>query len=87
MDLAFDDMYACRTIVQILPNAGGKRSMQRQPLLVEYKQQANLLLSVHNYTPLMISGNDKNKQITSFSQGKLVLTVRYVNGSINLGGP
>jgi hypothetical protein len=30
-----------------------------QPLLVQYKQQANLLLSVHKYSPLVISRNDK----------------------------
>jgi hypothetical protein len=27
-------------------NAGGKRPIQRQPLLVQYKQQANPLLSI-----------------------------------------
>jgi hypothetical protein len=78
MDLAFDGMYDCRTIVQILPNAEGKRSMQRKPFLVQYKQQANLLLSMHYYTPLVISGNDKNKQITSLSQHKLALTVKNI---------
>ncbi len=36
--------------------------MQRQLLLVQYKQQANPILSVHSYTPLVISRNDKNKQ-------------------------
>jgi hypothetical protein len=30
-------------------NAGGKRPKQRQPLLVQYKQQANPLLSINNY--------------------------------------
>jgi hypothetical protein len=51
MDLAFDDMDDCSMIVQILPNAGGKRSIcSRQPILVQYKQQANLLLSIHNYS-------------------------------------
>jgi hypothetical protein len=29
---------------------------------VQYKQQANPLLSMNNYTPFVISGNDKNKQ-------------------------
>jgi hypothetical protein len=48
-------------------NAGGKRPMQRQPLLVQYKQ-ANPLLSMNNFTPLVISGNDKNKQLTLLSQ-------------------
>jgi hypothetical protein len=32
---------------------------QRQPLLVQYKQQANTLLSMNNNTPLVISRNDK----------------------------
>ena len=32
-----------------------KRPIQRQPLLLQYKQQANPLLSVHNYTQLVIS--------------------------------
>ncbi len=35
-----------------------------RPLLVQYKLQANPLLSMHNYTPLVISGNDKNMQLT-----------------------
>ncbi len=30
----------------------------------QYKQQAKPLLSMHNYIPLVISGNDKNKQLT-----------------------
>jgi hypothetical protein len=42
-------------------NAGGKRPIQRQPVLVQYKQQANPHLSMNNYIPLVISGNDKNK--------------------------
>jgi hypothetical protein len=40
-------------------------------LLVQYKQHANPLLSMHNYTLLVINGNDKNKQLTLFSQWKL----------------
>jgi hypothetical protein len=31
-------------------------------------------ISMHNYTPLVISGNDKNKQLTLLSQSKLALT-------------
>jgi hypothetical protein len=50
--------------------------MQRQPVLVQYKQQVNTLLSMHNYTPLVISGKDKNKQLTLSSQYKLALTMR-----------
>jgi hypothetical protein len=37
----------------------GKRPIQRQPLLVQYKQQANPILLMHNYTPLLNSGNEK----------------------------
>jgi hypothetical protein len=36
-------------------------TVQRQPLLVQNMQQANQILSMHNYTPLVISRNDKNK--------------------------
>jgi hypothetical protein len=42
-------------------NAGGKQQIQRQLLLVQCKQQANPLLSMNNYTPLVISMNEKNK--------------------------
>jgi hypothetical protein len=45
-------------------------------LLVQYKQQTNPLLSMHNYTPLVISGNDKNKQLTLASQCKLAFAGR-----------
>jgi hypothetical protein len=58
-------------IVQILRHAAGKRTIQRQLLLVQYKQQADPLLSMNNYTPLVISRNDKNKQLTLLSQSKL----------------
>jgi hypothetical protein len=54
-------------------NAGGKQPIQRHPLLVLYKQQANPLLSMTINTPLMISGSDKNKQLTLISQHKLAL--------------
>ncbi len=47
---------------------------QRQPLLVQCKQQASPLLLMNIYTPLMISRNDKNKQLTLLSQLKLALT-------------
>ncbi len=43
---------------------------------MQYKQQANPLLSMNNYTPLMISENDKNKQLTLLSHRKLALTAR-----------
>jgi hypothetical protein len=42
----------------------------------KYKQQANPLLSMHNYTQLVISGKNKNKQLTLLSQCKLALTGR-----------
>jgi hypothetical protein len=45
-------------------NAGRKQQIHRQPLSVQYKQQANPLLSMHKYTPIVISGNEKNKQLT-----------------------
>jgi hypothetical protein len=52
---------------------------------VQYKQQANPLLSMYNYTPLVISENDKkSKQIPLLSQHKLALTGR--NGSGNSEG-
>jgi hypothetical protein len=40
----------------------------RQLFLVQYKQQAHPLLSMNNYTSLVISWNDKNKQLTLLSQ-------------------
>jgi hypothetical protein len=41
-------------------------SGQLAGLVVAYKHQANLL-SMKNYTPLVISRNDKNKQLTLLS--------------------
>jgi len=54
------------SIVQILRQRRRKtkRPIQRQPVLVQYLQEANPLLSMNNYTPLVISRNDKNKQLT-----------------------
>jgi hypothetical protein len=46
--------------------------------LVQYKQQANLLLSMRTYTSLVISGNDENKQLTLLRQLKLAFTGRNV---------
>jgi hypothetical protein len=43
---------------------------------MQYKQQANPLLSMNNYTTLAISRNDKNKQQTLLSQRKRALTER-----------
>jgi hypothetical protein len=42
-------------------HTGGKLQIQRKPLLVQCKQQAHPLLSMHNYTPHVISRNVKNK--------------------------
>jgi hypothetical protein len=50
-------------IVQIYANDRGKQP-KRQLLVVQYKQQANPLLLTQYYTPLVISWNDKNKQLT-----------------------
>jgi hypothetical protein len=36
-------------------NVGGKQPIQRQLLLVQYKQQANPILSIHNHTPLVLA--------------------------------
>jgi hypothetical protein len=57
-------------------NAIGKQSIHCQLLLVQYKQQANPLLSIHNCTSLVISRNDKNNQLTLLSQRKPVVTAR-----------
>jgi hypothetical protein len=59
---------------------GGKLQIQLKPLLVQCKQQANPLLLMHNYTPPVISRNDKNKQLTLLSQRKLALTALKVVG-------
>jgi hypothetical protein len=40
---------------------------------VQYKQQANPLLSMNNYTPLVISWNDKNAA-NIVNQRKLAIT-------------
>jgi hypothetical protein len=44
--------------------------------LVQYKQQANPLLPMNNYTLLVICRNVKNKQLKLLSQRKLALTAR-----------
>jgi hypothetical protein len=45
-------------------NAAGKRPIQSQPLLAQYKYQANPRLTMNDYTTLVISMNDKNQQQT-----------------------
>jgi hypothetical protein len=44
--------------------------------LIAIQAQANTLLSVNSYTPLAISRNDKNKQLTLLPQRKLALSAR-----------
>jgi hypothetical protein len=44
--------------------AGGRQQIQRQLLLVQYKQQANSLLSMNKCTQLVILQVTKNKQLT-----------------------
>jgi hypothetical protein len=61
-------------IVQILRQRHRKITNTAPTTLVQYKQQANPLLSMNIYTPLVISGNDKNNQLTLLSQCKLALT-------------
>jgi hypothetical protein len=53
-----------RGLCKYFANAGGKQLIQCQLLVAQYKQQANPLLSMLNYTLLVISRNDKNKQLT-----------------------
>jgi hypothetical protein len=64
-------------IVQILRQCQRKttNTVPTMPTnLVQYKQQANPLLSMNNYSPLVISKYDKNKQLTLLSHCKLALT-------------
>ncbi len=76
-----------RGMCKFYANAGGKRPIQRQPLLVHYKHQANLLLLMLNYILLVICRNDKNKQLTFLSQCKLAFTgKKYVSSSVNSEG-
>ncbi len=46
-------------IVQIYVNDGGKRPIQSRKLLVQYKQQANSLLWMHNTFRLWLAGMTK----------------------------
>jgi hypothetical protein len=61
------------SIVQILRQRRRKTTKTAPTTLSAIQQQANPLLSVNNYTPLVISRNDKNKQLT-LCQRKLALT-------------
>jgi hypothetical protein len=58
-------------IVQILRQRRGKQQIQHQLLLVQYKQQANPLISMDKYTPLVISRNDKNNQLILIKPTKI----------------
>jgi hypothetical protein len=53
---------------------------------VQYKQQANPLLSIHSYTPLVISRNDKNKQLTLLIHRKLAVTGRKTLFEVKIDG-
>ncbi len=58
-------------------SSGGRQPIKRQLLfLVQYKQQANPVVSIHNYSPLVISRNDKNKKLTSLSYWPAVQRTR-----------
>jgi hypothetical protein len=62
-------------IVQILRQRRWKTTNTSQITLSAIQPwQANPLLSMKNYTPLLISRNNKNKQLTLLSQSKLALT-------------
>jgi hypothetical protein len=56
------------SICKFYANAGGKRPIHRQSLLVQYNHQANPLISINNYTLVVLSRNDKNKQLTLSSK-------------------
>jgi hypothetical protein len=59
-------------------NAGGQRPIQRQLLFSwQYNHQANQLLLMNDFTPLLISRNDKNKQLTLLSQRKLAQQLTF----------
>jgi hypothetical protein len=47
-------------------------------------QQVNPLLSTHNYTPLVISGKDKNKQAANIIKPiqARIYRKKYVDGSV-----
>jgi len=74
-------------ILQILRQRWRKTTNTAPTTLSEilYKQQDNPLLSMHNYTLLVVSGNDKNKQITLSTQ-TCINWKKYVNSSVNSEG-
>jgi hypothetical protein len=68
--------HLARGLCKVYANAGGQQPIQRQLPLIQYKQVANTLLSMNNYTPLVKSGYDETMQLTFLSQHKLALTAR-----------
>jgi hypothetical protein len=58
-------------IVNFTPTLEDNIQYSANHCLVQYKHQANPLLSMNNYTPLVISRNYKNKQLTLLGQRKL----------------
>jgi hypothetical protein len=69
-------------------NDGGKPPIQRQPDLMQYKQQSNPLLSMHNNTPLEINGMTLDQQ-QYLKTGRvpslgLELTMHLIKSQINL---
>jgi hypothetical protein len=46
-------------LCKLYVNAGGKLQIHRQPLLVQYKQQANPPITIYYFSPLVISMNEK----------------------------
>jgi len=64
--------------VQVVRQRRRKEQLQRQTTLsVQYKQQANPLLSVHIYTPPVISRN-KNIQLTVFTGRNILMAKNQV---------
>jgi hypothetical protein len=77
-------------IVQLLRQRRSKTTNTTSTTLSAIQlQQANLFLSMHKYmycTSLVISGNDKNKQVTVtlLSQQKIALTARNTLFALNI---
>jgi hypothetical protein len=59
-------------------------TIQRQPLLVQYTSiKVNPLLKMNKDTAIVISRNDKSKQLTLLSQSQLTLTaINNINNKI-----
>jgi hypothetical protein len=78
-----------RGLFKCYANAGGTVEYDRYSTSYSYCntsiKPANPLLSVNNYTQLVIGRNVKNKQLTLLSQCKLALTEKNANGSVSSG--